>query len=145
MRISPHLFFRNWLEIKKELIEKVPIYEPPELTPKKTEILGSTSTQETIGAFIEPSKLTPKPTPPKPKKEDDQLLSAMKWMLKKGIERTKQYKNRITKTWLLNRKDCPEKENLVKAWNKLIDSKKYGKYDKTTFHINVESVSELLN
>ena len=140
--ISPHLFFRSWLETKKEFIEKVHIFDiptiTPEITPEKKKTFTSTGS---IESFIKP----PKPIPPKLNEEKDKLLSTIKWMLKKGIERKPQWKNRITKTWLLKHKDCPVKEVLDKAWKKLLESEQYGKSEKSTFYIDVESSNALFN
>lgn len=126
---SPHIFFRSWLQRKKEFIEtglisKVPVVEKSKIT---------------LESFTKPITLTT-PTQNVSLKPDDRAISALKWIIKKGLERTGTYKNRVTKTWLYNRKDCPEKEILNKAWKNLLKSEKFGKLIKTSFYIDVNNV-----
>jgi hypothetical protein len=49
----------------------------------------------------------------------------------------------VTKTWLLNRKDCPDKYDLTTAWKKLTSERKYGELIKTSFYINDKKVKSL--
>jgi len=152
---SPHIFFRTWLNKKKELIEKVEEFEEPILIKKQGKVTESlispkVPVQKTIETIIsheipEQTKarfetkpeLSIKPEEIKPSFKDD-ITTAINWILKKGMERTRQCKNRVTKTWLLNRKDCPKKEVLDKAWKKLIKSETHGKFEKTTFYIDIK-------
>ncbi|MFW9971978.1 MAG: P-loop NTPase fold protein [Candidatus Odinarchaeota archaeon] len=116
---SPHIFFRSWLKRK-----------PPE------EKKGESEEKEKEKDGEEEEK--------KKKKEGDTpIQKTIKWMIKKGLERTGQFKNRITKTWLLNRKDCPEKDLLNKAWKKIIDETKYGELIKTSFCIDEKKIDSL--
>ncbi len=110
---SPHIFFRSWLKRKPSKEEKEE--EKEEEGEEEEEVI----------------------------EEDKMIQLTIKWIIKKGVERTGQYKNRITKTWLLNRKDCPEKDLLTEAWKKLIDEKKYGELEKTSFYIDDKKVESL--
>lgn len=129
---SPHIFFRSWLQRKKKFIEtglisKVPVVEKSKIT---------------LESFTKPITLTT-PTQNVSLKSDDKAISALKWIIKKGLERTGTYKNRVTKTWLFNRKDCPDKDLLTEAWKKLIGEKKYGELVKTSFYIDDKKVKSL--
>lgn len=75
--------------------------------------------------------------------EERPIILTIKWIIKKGLERTGQFKNRVTKTWLLNRKDCPDKYDLTTAWKKLTSERKYGELIKTSFYINDKKVKSL--
>ncbi len=112
---SPHIFFRSWLRRKSiALGEEIVRLEEKEKEKEEKE----------------------------EKKEEEPELT-IRWILGKGLGRTGQYKNRVTKTWLLNRKDSPEKELLNKAWNTLVKEEIYGKLIKTSFYIEPEKVKSL--
>lgn len=116
---SPHIFFRSWLKRK----------------PRKEEI-GAEEEEE--GEVEEEEEELEEEV-----EEDKPNQITIKWMITKALERPGQYKNRITKTWLLNRKDCPEKDVLTEAWKKLIDESKYGEFSKTTFYIDDKKIRSL--
>ncbi len=112
---SPHIFFRNWLKRKQVISTGIDLEEEAREEPEKE------------------------------KKWEEIVEPALIWIIKKGLERNDQFKNRVTKTWLLNRRKCPQKKSLNRAWKILVSNEEYGKLIKSSFHINKERARTLIN